>query len=95
MTEAQSQQWLCFFRINSKPPNGGECGMTCNECPNKQEVLKIIDDEYALWRQQQIKADTDGALILATRLEYQLAAIRRIRKKILGMPVDPPPARKG
>ena len=69
--------------------------MTCNECPNKQEVLKIIDDEYALWRQQQIKADTDGALILATRLEYQLAAIRRIRKKILGMPVDPPPARKG
>lgn len=64
--------------------------MSCEECQVKEQILAIIDEEYTLWRGQQIEAESKLADILARRIEYQLATIRRIRKKILGMPVNPP-----
>ena len=58
-------------------------------CKSIDDVLKIIDEEYTLWENKKIEAESQMADILARRIEYQLATIRRIRKKILGIPVDP------
>lgn len=58
----------------------------------QEEILEIIDREYALWDAHYQKAKSEMADILAKRIWYQLATIRRIRKKILGIPVDMPGA---
>ena len=64
--------------------------MNCKNCPNVQEILDIIDEEYTLWENKKIEAENKMADILARRIEYQLATIRRIRKKIMGISVDYP-----